>query len=151
MSKNKKAPIWYWIISALGLAWNLVGILSFIAHIGITPEMLAEMPAAEQAIYQNAPALADLLFGLAVISGTLGCILLLIRHYLALATLAVSLLAVLIQMTYWLGFSGALEVYGPTAAIMPSAVIAIGIALLFFARKAMQQGWIHAAKHGAKN
>ena len=132
----------FWIIGILALLWNLMGVMSFTMDVTITSEALAAMPEDQRALYETTPIWAKVLFGVAVLSGTLGCVLLLMRKSLAFPVFIISFLAVLIQMTYWLALTKSLEVYGPVGAVMPLLVIFFGAFLVWYANNSKVKGWI---------
>lgn len=135
-------PIWFKVIAVIALLWNLLGVLAFVGQMFMTPEMLAELPAAEQELYANTPIWATAAFAVGVFCGAIGSLFLLLKKSLATALLAFSLFGVLIQMLHSIFISKSLDVLGPSAAIMPTIVILIGIFLVWLANKAQKQGWL---------
>ena len=132
----------FWIVGAVFLLWNLLGLASFFMQISMTEETLAGLPDAERALYENLPSWVNVAFGIATVGGTLGCVLLLMRKALAFPVFIASLLGVLAQNTYSFFMSNVLEVYGPGSAILPSLVILGSIFLVFYSRNAQSKGWI---------
>ncbi|MDZ7768490.1 MAG: hypothetical protein U5K38_05175 [Woeseiaceae bacterium] len=61
----------FWIISALALLWNLLGVMAYIMRVTMTPEALAALPEAERELYTNTPAWVTGVFAIAVFAGTL--------------------------------------------------------------------------------
>ncbi len=142
MSENNvKPPIWFWIVSALALIWNLMGVANFIMQVTMTPEVLAALPEAERVLYESSPTWANIAFAVAVFGGSLGCLLLLLRKQLATAFLVTSLAGVIVQMIHSV-LSDAFEVYGPGGMIMPIMVIAVGALLIWLSISAIKKGWI---------
>lgn len=142
MTTASKPTISFWIVSSLALFWNFMGVLSFVMNLMMTPEALAALPQAQQTLYESTPTWVNIVYGIAVFSGTAGCIMLLIRKALTIPLLWISLAAVLIQMGYSLTMTNALEVYGNTGLIMPAIVIAIAIFLVWYAKKAHAKGML---------
>jgi len=108
----------------------------------ITKETLAALPEAERILFESTPLWLKTVFGIAVFSGTIGCILLLLKKAWAIPIFIISLIAVAIQMTYSSIMTEAIEVYGIAVLIMPIVVIAICIFLILYAKKAKARGWI---------
>ena len=106
----------------------------------MTAEDLAALPLEEQGLYDNVPAWVTAAFALAVFGGALGCILLLLRKKLATFVFVISLASILVQMTYNIFISKAMEVYGPGSVIMPIMVIIIGAFLVWYSKKMQGQG-----------
>ena len=141
MTTATKPSTSFWIISILALLWNLVGIMSFAMNVMMSPEALEALPQAERELYESSPAWLNFVYGLAVFSGTLGSLLLLMKKASAYRVFLVSLLAILIQMLYSILFTKSLEVYGPAALVMPILVIVIAIYLLWYSKNAIKKGW----------
>ena len=73
MTDQNKAPSWFWILSAVMLVWNLMGVMAYIAQVTMSPEALAALPVAEQNLHANTPAWANGAFAIAVWGGAAGC------------------------------------------------------------------------------
>jgi len=89
------------------------------------------------------PSWYAIVFGIAVFTGLLGCLLLLMRKKAAISLYFISLLAVLLQMGYWIFATDVIDVMGAQAIIMPLVVIAICIFLYFYSKGAKQRGWLN--------
>ncbi len=142
-SNSNKPAKWFWVVSAVALIWNLMGVAAYIMHVRMTDSDIAALPEAERLLYETAPAWTTGAFALAVFGGTLGCIALLLRKSWAFPVLIVSLIGIVAQMTYDVFLSKAMDVYGPGFMIMPAMVLLIGIFLLFFARSSTAKGWLN--------
>ncbi len=142
MTQSNTSPKWFLIVSILALIWNMLGFMAFVSHVMMTPEMIAELPKAEQALYSNTPIWATAAFALAVVGGTLGCILLLLKKVLANTLFVGSLLGILLQNYYAFFVVDSFSALGSNSIIMPSLVILIAIALILLTSKAEQRQWI---------
>lgn len=140
---HAKTPLWFWVVAGLAVVWNIIGVLSFIGHVTISAEALAEMEAAERALFENAPAWSTASFAIAVSTGLIGSVLLVLRKSLAFPVFVVSLVAVIIQFTYWLFMTNSPEVYGGQAYTMPAMVTVIAIALVWFSNFAKAKSWLN--------
>ena len=132
----------FWIVSILALVWNLLGVLTYLMTVMMTPEMLATLPEGERALLENTPAWVTGAYAIAVFAGTLGCIGLLVRRAWSIPVLAISLLAIVVQMGYSVLGTALLEVRGPGGVIMPLIIIVVGAYLVLFARKAKAKSWL---------
>lgn len=139
---NSNPPKWFWVVIVLALLWNLLGAMNYLVRAFMTDEMKSAMPSDQLALLENTPSWVTAAFAIAVWGGTLGCLALLLRKKWARPVLLISLIGILIQMTYSFFMSNSIEVYGMTALIMSIIVIIIGIALVYFARAAQNQGWL---------
>ncbi len=141
-TSNIKPPRWFWILSALALLWNILGILAYLADAYMSIEDLEQMSQAERLLYESQPAWVTGAYAIAVWGGALGCVLLLLRKKWARPILYLSLFGIIAQISYSIFFSNSIEVYGPGGIIMPVLVLCIGIALVIFANKAAAKAWI---------
>ena len=55
MKDDVKIPISFWIISGVGLLWNLVGLYSFYSDLTISAEALDALTDAQRQLYENVP------------------------------------------------------------------------------------------------
>ena len=143
MENNSQAPRWFSVCAVLALVWNLLGLLAFISHLMLTPEIIAQFPPEQQPLYQNIPLWVTAAFALAVIGGCLGCVLLIMRNSLAKIVLILSLLGVIVQNIYSFFIIDTIAVAGPSSAVMPILVIIIAMALILMANKGQQNHWLN--------
>ncbi len=132
-------PKWFWVVSGLGLVWNLVGVMAFVGQMTMD---LTTLPAAEQAFYESTPAWATVAFAVAVFGGVLGCVGLLLRRGWAFAMLVACLLGIVVQDGHSLFIGNGIEVFGPAGFILPLFTFGVAAALAGFARYSTLQGWI---------
>jgi hypothetical protein len=130
-SVSARAPLWF-IASALGgIAWNLFGAVQFAGTLTATPESLvaAGMTPEQAAVMGSYPAWMTLAFGVGVAGGLAGSLLLLLRHRLARAVLATSLIA---YVALWTGDAayGVFAALGTPQVVILTLVVAIAAALL---------------------
>ncbi len=140
---STKPPVWFWIVSVVALLWNGMGVKAYLdqaynteAHQAMynTPEL--------QEMINNTPAWVTAAFAIAVFGGLLGCIALLLRKKWARPILLLSLVGIVLQMIYNLFMSGAMDIYGPGAAIMPILVLLIGAFLVWLSKKGIANRWL---------
>ena len=141
MSTTKtKTSTGFWIIGIVALLWNLMGVFAYLQQAYMTDADLAALPEAQRTLYENIPAWVTGAFAIAVFGGTLGAILLLLKKRSAKVVFVISLIAVLVQMTYNLLLSDAMQILGANAAIMPVLVLVIAIYLVIFSNQQAQKG-----------
>jgi hypothetical protein len=140
-NSSSSAPKWFTIFAILALLWNLLGVMAFVMQVTMSPEALAKLQEAEQAMYNNYPTWAMAAFGTAVFGGALGSLLLVLKRNLAGPVLLISLIGVLLQTGHSFFGAKAYEVYGPSSMIMPIMVVVIAIYLVMLAAKAKKNGW----------
>ena len=141
-SNKRTIPKWFNLIAALALVWNLMGVMAFIGQVMMIPEMMAELPQAEQELYASVPLWATIAFACAVFSGALGSLALLMKKVFAEPLLVLSLAGVIVQMFHSFFISNSFDVFGPGGAIMPIMVLIIAFTLVRFANKAKANTWL---------
>lgn len=131
MTATRAVPAWYWVVAALTLLWEGMGCAVYLMQT-LTPAAEREAGYAAMASWQWG------VFAIAVWSGLLGAVGLLLRKAWASLALVVSLIAAAFQYGY-----GAVMGRLP-ADVMPMAVaiIVIGVALVAFANIARRRGWL---------
>ena len=134
-------PSWFRVAAILAIVWNLLGVMAFVGHMMMTPEMIAELPPAEQALYTSVPLWATIAFAFAVFGGALGSLALLMKISLCYPLFIASFVGVVVQMFHSFFISNSYEVYGPGGTIMPIMVLLIALALVRFAAKGIKNNW----------
>jgi len=136
-------PTWFWIVTAIALIWNIMGVGAFIQQMSITPEGMAAMSEAEQELYRSTPSWVNWAFAVSVFGGAFGCLLLILKKAMAKILLILSFISVIMQMGYVFLISKAMDGFGPGGAIMPAMIIVIAAALIWLAISAKNKGWIN--------
>ncbi len=134
-------PSWFKIVAVVALVWNLLGVMAFVGQMMMTPEMVAELPQAEQDLYATTPIWATAAFAVAVFAGALGSLALLLKKSLCYQLFVASFVGVIVQMFHSFFISNSFEVYGPGGMIMPVMVIVIAFVLVRFAAKGINNKW----------
>jgi hypothetical protein len=141
MTSSIKPPTSFWVIAVLALLWNLMGVVQFYFATFMLDAMTEGLPEAEVDLYQGVPEWYTVIFAVAVFSGLLGSITMLMRNKITVALFGISLLAVLIAQGYWVFGTEVIDILGPTSLIMPVIVIVISIFLYFYSKGAVKNGW----------
>lgn len=134
-TQSNKMPVSFWIISSLGLLWNLYGVYQYIGTLRSTPESLQAMGmTAEQAqLYGALPFWMTLAFAVGVFGGVAGCVALLFRHRVATAIFALSLAGYIVL---YIGdiTEGVFAALGMSQVIVLTVVVIIAAGLLWFSK-----------------
>ena len=136
------APKWYLPVAILALLWNLLGCAAYLGDVMLTPDDIARMSPAQQALYAARPAWAVSATAIAVWGGAAGCLGLVLRKRWALPLLVLSLAGVIVQDVALFVVSSAAAQAGTVAYVLQGLVLAIAIGLVLLARKAIARGWI---------
>jgi hypothetical protein len=138
----ERPPKWFTPVAVVALLWNLFGCAAYIMDVRLTPDDVAKMSAAQQAMYAARPAWAIGATALAVWCGALGCVALLLRKGWAVPLFLVSLLGVIGQDVWLFALSGSVAQAGGAAIVLQGVVLVVAIALLLLARNAAARSWI---------
>ncbi len=140
---NSELPKSFWIIGGAFLLWNFFGLMIYYDQVTMTPEVISDnFTAEQQAFLQNIPAWATSAFAIAVTTGVIASLLLLVRNALALPIYIVSLVSVLLQDVYSFVLTDSLAVWGSNALYMPTFVVVVGIVEIWYSRSAKAKGWL---------
>jgi hypothetical protein len=132
----------FWVISVMALVWNLMGVFNYLTQAFMTNEILASLPKDQKLLYEKVPAWVTAAFAVAVFSGTLGALLLLLKKKVSSTFFILSFVGIIVQMTYGLLISENTDSYGPLGLVMPLMIIAIGGYLIWYSKKAAENRWI---------
>lgn len=131
-----KPAMSYWVIAVLGLVWNLMGCMNYIAQSDTAA--VAHMPEAYQALIAGRPAWATAAFAIGVFGGAVGCILLLLRRGVAVSVFVLSILGI--------GMTALHAVLATTLSVQvllgTGTSVLVGLVLLWVARAAKGKGWL---------
>lgn len=140
---NGKAPMSFWIIGAVFLVWNLLGLFFYYMQVTMTPEvMAANFNEAQQAWMTNEPAWATSAYAIAVTAGVIGAVLMLLRKALALPLFVVSFAAVIVQDFHAFILSDWQTVWGNSALYLPTVVFIICIFEIWYTWSSKAKGWL---------
>lgn len=133
---------WFYPVLVLALLWNLMGLFVFWTDATMTPEQVAAMPAAMQDVYNSRPLWSVLSTAAAVIGGTLGTVLLLLRLPLAMPLLIMSLAGVILQDVSFAVQPAARALIDQTVIMLQGLVLLVALGLVYLSRLAGQRGWL---------
>ncbi len=134
----------YWVVTVIGVLWNLMGVFQFFLEFNYwrNPESRASLDQDLAPFYDSTPAWLYVVFGIAVATGLLGCLGLIVRKSWAVPVFLCSLVAVILQMAHNLLGTKLISVLGPGAAVMPIVVMLIALGLYLYSKKAANMGWL---------
>lgn len=142
-SVSAKLPRSYWIVSILALVWMLFGVVAWTMDLMTDEQALASMSEPQRQLYAARPSWLFGIYAVAIFSGLLGAIGLLLRKRWAVALFALSLIAVIIQFGYTFFGMDAVRLLGAGAALpFPLLIFALGVALLWFSMRAKRLGYL---------
>jgi hypothetical protein len=140
---NDQPPTSFWVFSGAALVWNLIGLVFYYGQVTMSPETAATLTAAQQEFFEATPTWATSAHAIAVTFGVLGSLLLLFRKSWAVPVFAISFVGIVVQDVHAFVIGNALEVFGSgNALILPSIVLVIGAALIWYSLSAKKKGWL---------
>ena len=142
MNYLRKPSNLFWVISSIALVWNLMGVFNYLDQAFMTDKVLETLPKEQQILYQDVPAWVTAAFAIAVFSGTLGSLLLLLKKKNASTFFIISFLGIMGQMSYGLLIDQNSDSFGPMGIAMPIIIIAFGGYLIWYSRKANEHRWL---------
>ncbi len=134
--------MWFWLVAAVAVFWNLIGCAIFAAEMFAQEAMMESMTEEQRTWARSTPTWIYFVFALSVGTGLAGSICLLMRRSTSVLLFGVSFVAVLIQMVYTMLIAGGLQVMGPSGAVMPALVVFLSIVWLWFAMFSRSRGWL---------
>ncbi|MBK7209555.1 hypothetical protein [Dokdonella sp.] len=137
-----KTPAWFKVVAVVALLWNLLGCIAFFFDLRLSPEDLAKLPEAQQALYAARPGWAVAATAIAVFGGVLGSIGLILGKRWALPVLVLSLLGILVQDFGLFVLADGASLAGPVAVVMQGIVLVVGVGLVLLSRKGIARGWL---------
>ena len=136
-------PGWFRVVAIVLLLWNLLGLWMFWSQYNMTAAQIAALPQQQQALWNAMPSWMWAVYGIAVVSGALGALALLLRKRIAFPFFVLSLVAVVVQFAQVFFPGGAVELLGAGMALpMPAFITAIALFEVWVARRAIARGWI---------
>ncbi|MEX2122103.1 MAG: hypothetical protein WD847_21160 [Pirellulales bacterium] len=145
-SPKLSVPVWYWVIATVAVLWNLMGCAALAMELFAQEAMMESFTEPQKEWARSISGWIYFVYGVAVLAGVAGSVGLFLRKGWSVLLLAISLVAVLIQMVYTMVIAGGLQVMGAEGAIMPSLVIVLAAIFLLFSWFARAKGWIGNGK-----
>ena len=135
-NSSTKPPIWFWIVSVLGLIWNGMGVDYYLGQAYQTERWLTQHTSDQLETMSTTPSWVTAAFAIAVFGGALGCLALLFRKRIANTLFLLSLLGVIVQQGY-IFINGYNQGF-----LMHAMIIVFALFLVWFGRKSASNGWI---------
>lgn len=134
------APRWLLWVSLLFLVWNLFGVFAFVSQWNMTAADIAKLPQVQQDMWANMGSVTWGAYAVAILSGTIGAVFLLMKNKGAANAFLISVAALILQFSNPIGF--ALGADQPQMIIFPLFIIAMAVLEFFLARKWRDKGWL---------
>ena len=135
-STSNKPPVFFWVASSIALIWNAFGVYSYLFQAFSTSEQFSELSHVNKHMDVNFPAWYISAFAIAVFTGLLGSVFLLIRKRWAYFLFFLSLLATGIQQFY------VLTEINPRDIFLSLSALVIAVFLVWFSKRAVAREWL---------
>ena len=137
-----KPPTWFYVVAVIIILWECIGCYAYVSQVSMSATDMAQLPIAQQEIWKMVPAWVTSAYALAVWVGLAGGIALLLRLKISRSLFIVSLIAVVVQFGWIFAATPILTTVGPTAAVFPAFIVAVGAMAVWFSGKAAGHGWL---------
>ena len=133
------APRWFTAAAIAALLFELAGCGMFAMQMAVDPSAL---PLDQRAMWDAAPTWMIAAYGVAVATGLIGAILLVMRRRLAEKLLLVSLIAIAVQFSALLVVPRLRNLTTSDDLFLPFVIIVASYVVWHFARRARISGWL---------
>ncbi len=132
-------PAWYWVLAVAALLFEAAGAYLFAGGLTLDP---ATLPLDQRAVYDATPQWMTIAWTVAIGSGLLGAIGLLLRRRFAEPLLLISLLAVAVQFSGILLVRQLRELTPEDHLVVPIVILATAYGFWQTAKLARRRGWL---------
>ena len=141
MSNTNKPGIAFWIIGIIALLWNAMGVYNYLIQAYQTEAYTSSLNEAQLALMESMPSWNTALFAIAVFSGLIGTILMLMCKKSAVSLFIISFVTATVNQLYWLFGTNAAEVFSESMPyLMPILVIVFCLFLVWYSRSQKANG-----------
>lgn len=131
-------PGWFRAATIAALAWELIGCAMFVSQVTADPMSL---PLDQRAIWAATPKWSIAAYGVAVTSGLVGAIFLVLRKRAAATLLLISLAAVVVQFSPLVLMRALREMVTSDALLFPFVILMICYGIFQLATQANRRRW----------
>lgn len=139
-TETSHVPAWYWIVAAFALLFEATGAYLYSNSLMLDPTTL---PLDQRAVFDATPQWMTIAWGIAIVSGVLGALGLLVRRRLAEPLLLISLVAVAVQFSGIFLVRQLRELTPEDHLIVPVMILLIAYAIWQTSKLAHRRGWLH--------
>lgn len=128
------------IVTVLILLWNLLGDAAYLMQATADLDKIALQDPVQAQAFREMPGWVWAAYAIAVASGTIGAVVLLMRRRWAWPLFALSLAGIAVQFGWTFLSFDILRAKGPSAALFPLLIVAIAVASTIYARRKQADG-----------
>lgn len=136
------APLWFRIVAIVLLLWGAMGCFACVQQFRLGPDAMGPADDYQRALYYGLPVWYNAVYAVAVGTGMLGALALIVRSVLARPLFAMSMVAVIVQFGWLFATTDIIAHQGIGTIGFPLFIAAVAAASLWLAGYARRQGWI---------
>tara|TARA_R110002095_G_scaffold72980_3_gene62109 strand:- start:1308 stop:1721 length:414 start_codon:yes stop_codon:yes gene_type:complete len=137
MNEANQKPHWsFWVICIIALVWNLMGCANFIMQ--MNPNSLVNYPDTVKFLVANRPQWATIAFAVAVFSGIVGDVFLLLKRSVSFYLFIASFTCIILTNIHTFNISNSLEIW--VGSLMSLIVAAF---LIWYSAFITKKNWIN--------
>lgn len=138
-AERSSPPAWYWAVAVGALLFELAGAYLYANSLMLDP---ASLPLDQRAIYDATPQWMTIAWGIAIASGVIGAIGLLLRLRFAQPLLLISLVAVAVQFSGIFLVRQLRELTPEDHLVVPVVILAVAYGVWQTSKLAQKRGWL---------
>jgi hypothetical protein len=141
MSETHRETVagWFWPAASAALLFELLGGYMFLSQMSVDPALLEPD---QRLMWEAAPVWMLVAYGVAVVTGILGAVLLLLKRRLSEALLGVSLLAAIVQFSALVVVADLRNLVAADDLFVPTVILLACYGIWQLARTARKRGWL---------
>jgi len=142
MTDQGKLPIWFWVVGAIALLWNGMGVYAYLDQALMSAEEFAALPEVQQDLLTSQPVWVTAAFAIAVFAGFVASIAFLLRKQIAIRLFLVSLVGAIVQISSYFVIDGYMEFISAYGWTLPALILIFAIGFWLIARHAANKGFL---------
>jgi hypothetical protein len=142
-SASQKPPVWYWVITVLGLIWYGLGVNYYLQQAYNTTYYRAMYSPEQLMVVDKMPAWAIAAFALGVFSGLIGVFGLLLRKSWAKWFFILSVVSIAIQYIYYIFIGKMYELFSVTENVRYFIIPIIAYLLFYITKQVEHRPWFN--------
>ena len=140
---RRAVPVGFWVVAGLLTAWGALGCYACLMQLLHGAAAMGDASDYDLALYASLPSWYDGVYAIAVVSGFLGGIALLLRSSLSRTLFGMSLMAVVVQFGWLFAATDIIAQKGAAAVVpFPVVIAAVTLFAIWYTRLAERRGWI---------
>lgn len=143
MAGRRRAPVWFKLVAVALTAWGMLGCYACLMQFLHGAEAMGPATDYDRALYAALPIWYNSVYAVAVVTGFLGGLCLIVQSAMARPLFVVSLIAVIVQFG-WLFATTDIIAHKGAGVVLPFPILIVLIAAfgIWLSGRALRRGWI---------